>query len=82
MSEKESQSYQKMFQEVENIVREINAPDVDLDNMVEQVERGYALISKMRERLQQTKLKIDELQQKYEESDSSTTNAASQSEQD
>ncbi len=71
--ELESTTYQTMFEEVEEIVRDINSPNLDLDKMVAQVERGYSLISKMRQRLQDTKLKIDELQQKYDDGSSDLT---------
>lgn len=65
-SEKESNSYQRMLEEVETIVRSISSPDLDLDRMVNQVERGYELIRQMRLRLDETKTKIDQLHQRYD----------------
>ncbi len=62
----ESLNYQKMLEEVEGIVRSITGPDLDLDRMVNQVERGYELIRLMRLRLDETKTKIDQLHQRYE----------------
>ncbi len=62
----ESQSYQKMLEEVETIVKSIASPELDLDRMVNQVERGYELIRLMRLRLDETKSKIDQLHQRYE----------------
>lgn len=62
----ESQKYQSMLGEVEGIVKSMSSPDLDLDEMVSKVERGYELIQAMRDRLNQTKEKIDQLQQKYE----------------
>ncbi|MBC7533705.1 MAG: exodeoxyribonuclease VII small subunit [Oligoflexus sp.] len=62
----ESANYQKMLDEVEGIVRSITSPDLDLDRMVNQVERGYELIRMMRLRLDETKTKIDQLHQRYE----------------
>lgn len=64
--EKESSSYQRMLEEVEAIVRSIASPDLDLDRMVNQVERGYELIRQMRLRLDETKAKIDQLHQRYD----------------
>lgn len=66
----ESTQYQKMLEEVEGIVRSISSPDLDLDRMVNQVERGYELIRLMRLRLDETKTKIDQLHQRYESKDS------------
>lgn len=66
---KESQTYQKMLEEVEGLVREIGAPDLDLDLMVQKVERGYELIRGMKLRLEETKTRIDQLHQRYDESE-------------
>ncbi|MBC7659080.1 MAG: exodeoxyribonuclease VII small subunit [Chitinophagaceae bacterium] len=66
----ESLNYQKMLEEVEGIVRSITSPELDLDRMVNQVERGYELIRLMRLRLDETKTKIDQLHQRYETKES------------
>ena len=66
MSIKESQSYKQMLDEVEAITREVAQPEIDLDHLVERVERGYTLIESMRARLDQTKTKIEELHEKFE----------------
>lgn len=62
----ESIKYQAMLEEVEGIVKEMSSPELDLDQMVTKVERGYELIQTMRTRLQQTKERIDDLHQKYD----------------
>ncbi len=66
---KESQTYQKMLEEVEGLVRDIASPDLDLDLMVQKVERGYELIRSMKLRLEETKTRIDQLHQRYDESE-------------
>lgn len=63
----ESQTYQKMLQEMEDILQQMTTPNLDLDQMVAKVERGYELIQSMRERLDRTKDKIEQLHRKYDE---------------
>ena len=62
----ESRKYQEMLNEVESLVKQIAAPEMDLDTMVEKVQRGYELIEAMKARLAATKSKIDELHHKFE----------------
>jgi exodeoxyribonuclease VII small subunit len=62
---KESENYQTMLREVEGIVSTMSAPGLDLDDMVKNVERGYTLIKSMRERLDATKEKIENLRAEY-----------------
>jgi exodeoxyribonuclease VII small subunit len=63
----ESKKYSKMLNEVESIVEEISSADIDLDKMVDKVEKGFDLIKKMRERLDQTKEKIEVLRKDFDE---------------
>jgi exodeoxyribonuclease VII small subunit len=67
---KESENYQGMLKEVENIVAAMGTPGMDLDEMVANVERGYHLIKQMRTRLDETKGKIEKLRAEYTESES------------
>ena len=62
----ESATYKIMLGEVETIVREVAAPEVDLDEMVDKVERGYHLIKAMRARLGTTKQKVEQLRLDFE----------------
>ncbi|MFY7928616.1 MAG: exodeoxyribonuclease VII small subunit [Oligoflexus sp.] len=63
----ESLTYQAMLTEVETIVRDIASPELDLDLMVGKVERAYELLRTMKLRLEDTKLRIDQLQQRFED---------------
>jgi exodeoxyribonuclease VII small subunit len=62
----ESATYKAMLTEVEAIVREVAAPEVDLDDMVSKVERGYHLIKAMRTRLGTTKQQVEQLRLDFE----------------
>ena len=62
---KESENYQTMLREVEGLVTAMSTPGLDLDEMVTKVERGYTLIKSMRERLDQTKEKIEKMRAEY-----------------
>lgn len=65
-TEKESANYQKMYSDVEAIIKEVSNPEVDLDSLVEKVDRGYALIKNMKQRLEETKKKIETLRTEFE----------------
>ena len=66
MSDKESIQYGEMLGEVEAITRAVDAEDLELDELVSKVERGYELIKKMRSRLDVTKEKIESLRDEFE----------------
>lgn len=63
---KESETYENMLQRVESIVQDIDRDDVALDQVISNVEEAYGLISKMRERLDQSKAKVEGLREKFE----------------
>ena len=63
---KESETYQAMLGEIEAIVRAVGSPDLDLDELVRKIERGYGLIKTMRGRLDETKQKIEQLRLEFE----------------
>jgi exodeoxyribonuclease VII small subunit len=62
----ESATYKAMLGEVETLVREVAQPDLDLDDMVNKIERGYNLIKAMRARLEHTKQKVEQLRLDFE----------------
>lgn len=63
----ESLTYRLMLEEVEKILGKISAEDIDLDNLVAEVEKGYALIKTLRLRLNETRNKIEKLRLDYEQ---------------
>lgn len=69
----ESKTYQAMFDEVEGIVKNVSSAQMDLDRLVENVERGYSLIQAMRTRLDEAKMKIEKLREEHEKADEDDT---------
>ena len=61
-----------MLESVEQIVSDISTDKLELDHVVEKVEKGYELIRKMRHRLDETKQKIDYLRLEYEQEQKSS----------
>ncbi|MBI2602454.1 MAG: exodeoxyribonuclease VII small subunit [Deltaproteobacteria bacterium] len=78
MTSRESLPYQKMMGEVESLLSELSSPHLDLDQMVVKVEKGYALINEMRDRLNAVKGKIEKLHAEY--ADQQTSDKAPPSE--
>ena len=64
---KESKKYQDMLSEVEKLIGEISTSELDLDDMILKVERGYELIHSMKGRIDGAKNRIEELHRKYED---------------
>jgi exodeoxyribonuclease VII small subunit len=62
----ESQSYQAMLSELDEIVRNVGQGQLDLDEIVSKIEHGYKLISTMRERLDATKSRVEKLRVDFE----------------
>ncbi len=65
-SNKESVRYQDMLREVESIVESVGDSNLDLDEMVQKIERGYDLIKNMRDRLETTKSRIEKLRVEFD----------------
>ncbi len=63
---KESVRYQEMLREVEGIVESVGDSNLDLDEMVQKIERGYSLIKSMRDRLETTKSRIEKLRVEFD----------------
>lgn len=79
---KESQTYQTMLTELDDIVRQVGQGQLDLDEIVTKIEHGYKLIATMRERLDTTKAKVEKLRVDFEKSTPEQNSDASNSEDD
>jgi exodeoxyribonuclease VII small subunit len=66
----DSKSYQAMLNELDEIVREVSQGKLDLDDVVGKIEHGYELIGTMRQRLDQTRAKVEKLRVDFEASTS------------
>lgn len=64
----ESKTYQTMLNELDEIVREVSHGKMDLDEVVTKIEHGYQLIATMRQRLDQTRAKVEKLRVDFEAS--------------
>jgi len=72
MSKSESQSYRDILGQVETIIQQISDPQVDLDDLVSKVEKGYELIELLQKRLDTTLQRIETLQNRGLKSRSDT----------
>lgn len=71
----ESQTYQSMLNELDEIVRSVSQGKMDLDEIVGKIEHGYELIATMRQRLDQTKAKVEKLRVDFEKNTSTGVSA-------
>lgn len=76
----ESQTYQTMLTELDDIVRQVGQGQLDLDEIVSKIEHGYKLISTMRERLDTTKAKVEKLRVDFENTEKSSADQNSSDE--
>jgi exodeoxyribonuclease VII small subunit len=65
----ESATYEQMLVKVETIVKELDDPQLDLDTMVDRVEHGFKLIQSMRNRLEKTQERIENLRMEFIQSE-------------
>lgn len=61
-----SDTYQKMFSQVEEIIQNMENGTMDLDQMIREVKKGQKLIVKMNDRLQESKNTIENLKKDLE----------------
>lgn len=73
----ESQTYQSMLNELDEIVRSVSQGKMDLDEIVGKIEHGYELIATMRQRLDQTKAKVEKLRVDFEKNTSMSVSGPS-----
>ena len=54
-------SYQKMFEQVEEIIARMQNENLDLDAMIQEVRLGHSYLQKMRQRLKESENTISEI---------------------
>ena len=74
----ESQTYQAMLSDLDEIVRNVGQGQLDLDEIVSKIEHGYKLISTMRTRLDATKSQVEKMRVDFEKGESTPSDHASQ----
>lgn len=67
----ESQTYQAMLSDLDEIVRNVGQGQLDLDQIVGKIEHGYKLIATMRSRLDATKSQVEKMRVDFERGESS-----------
>ncbi|MDD9951046.1 MAG: exodeoxyribonuclease VII small subunit [Zetaproteobacteria bacterium] len=58
--------YTEMLASLQQIVAEVRSDSSDLDTLVSKVEQGYTLIHGLQQRLEQTKMKVEQLRVNFE----------------
>ncbi len=69
MKSQDSATYQALLKQVEKIVADINgtsAGELDLDLLVQKIEQGYDIIRALRARLDDIKMKVENLREALE----------------
>ncbi len=60
-------SYEKEYEELEEIIGLIQNDKLPMDEVLSKVESGFKLIEKLQKTLSETKNKIEKLQAKYDQ---------------
>ena len=61
---KSTPSYEKIFEEIEKIVQEMDAGDISLEKSLEYFEKGMSLIKQGKDRLQDSEIRVNTLMNK------------------
>ncbi len=67
-------TYRNMMQELEMIVKDIQTQDLDIDQVVGRIEKGYELVKTLKTKLSETKLRVEHLRSEYLETSSGQEN--------
>lgn len=62
-------NYTARLYRVEKIVEELGSNNLNLDEVVGKVEEGYKLIAELKQKLGETKMRVEQLRQKFEETE-------------
>lgn len=60
------QNFERMLAEVEDIVTALKSGELELDQVVSKVERAFAILKKLKTRLQKAELKITNIKDQVE----------------
>lgn len=74
-SKKDNQSFQQAFTEFEELVKEFEKGDMDLDESLKKFERGLSLAAACKEKIQDMEQKVIEIKKKFHISSSSAVPA-------
>lgn len=66
-------SFSKSFEELERIVAKFEEGKIDLDEALEEFERGLKLVGELKRRLKEVENKVVVLKQKFSAADTDTT---------
>lgn len=80
--ENDSTTYTQTLKEVEKLVSDVSSGNLDLDTMVLKVEKGFQLIANLRQKLDDTKLKIETLKEKFIETTDKTNHSTTTDSED
>lgn len=69
----DSQTYSDMLRKLDELIAQLQDPNLDLDRVVEKTEAGYELIKSMRIRLDETRTRVEKLQLEQESAGEPTT---------
>jgi exodeoxyribonuclease VII small subunit len=65
-AKKDTQSFQKAFEEFEQLVQEFEKGDMDLDESLQKFEHGLMLASFCRKKIQDMEQKVVEIKKKFQ----------------
>ena len=72
---KNEKSYEDMLEEVELLMEELQMGEIGLDKVISKVERGFAILTDLRDRLDKMSLKINQIKENFHKSPPTSSNS-------